>query len=91
MFGSLVSTVTASATGATFASRVASTLGETFDAGAQHRFAPGGVEVEEVDTTPAEHAAARPTVFGMSCSFRSAKTRKPLSCKAWKAAGPASA
>ena len=59
-FGSLVSTVTASATGcvARRASRAPSR--EPFDPGAQHRFATGGVEVEEVDAAPPEHPGRPP-------------------------------
>ena len=41
-------------------SRVARALDETLDTGAQHRFATGGVEVEEVDAASSEHARGAP-------------------------------
>ena len=65
------------------------TVGQPVHAGAQHCQSAGRVEVQVADAEASEDAAARPTVVGMSCNFRSAKTEKPAAVILTMASGPA--
>ena len=76
-FGSLVSTVTASAIGSACpASRAPSC--KSFDSGAQHRLAPRRMEVEEVDASPSEDARGAAHRVGNVVELQVGEDPEPL-------------
>lgn len=84
---SLVSTVTASALGAVWPAFAAPSARPSTPARIMST-PPWACSVRNVAPSPPSTRAARPTVVGMSCSFRSQNTSKPKSVRLAMALGP---